>query len=146
MSQHPLSSVLFLTCLRASILVSGYLTPEPTSALGMVLHHAVSYPTPKNSILQKWIYELLFLSSQLYASAKRPSLNASSEAGILPTVKHKSRLPHVTYSRVATKGDICVHLKVERERERGQGGSCGHSKEASTTKSASSAFLNHMLQ
>ena len=98
MSQHPLSSVLFLTCLRASILVSGYLTPEPTSALGMVLHHAVSYPTPKNSILQKWIYELLFLSSQLYASAKRPSLNASSEAGILPTVKHKSRLPHVTYS------------------------------------------------
>lgn len=26
MSQHPLSSVLFLTCLRASILVSGYLS------------------------------------------------------------------------------------------------------------------------
>lgn len=99
MSQHPLSSVLFLTSLRASSWSVGIcLTPEPTSALGMVSHHAVSYPTAKNSFLQKWIYELLLRSSQLYASAKRPPLNPSSEAGILPGVKHKSRPPHVTYS------------------------------------------------
>lgn len=102
MSQHPLSSVLFLTSLRASSWSVGIcLTPEPTSALGIVSHHAVSYPTPKNSFLQKWIYELLLRSYQLHASAKRPPLNPSSKAGILPTVKHKSRPPHVTYSNSA---------------------------------------------
>ena len=86
------------------------LTPEPTSALGMVSRHAVSYPIPKNSFLQKWIYELLFLSSQLYASAKRPPLNASSEARILPTLKHKSRPPHVTYSSLlhVSGTDFCL--------------------------------------
>lgn len=67
----------------------------------MVSHHDVSYPAPKNCSLQKWVYELLLLSSQLYALAKRLTLNPSSEAGILPTVKHKPGPLHIIYSAFA---------------------------------------------
>ena len=46
-------------------------------------------------------------------------------------------------NRVATKGDICVNLKVERERERGQGGNMGTARRRARPSQGSGWKVRH---